>query len=91
MKTNKYGFKGVKLERGQIIKFGRYVFKVNEISTDKSLVKFKESKEMDMDGVLVTNNLQTIDQRDDDYMGKFVSHFMFYAYSEAIVSIISAI
>lgn len=35
-KLNKYGFKGILLKHGQILKFGRYVFKVNEISTDKS-------------------------------------------------------
>lgn len=31
---NKYGFYGEQLERGQILKFGRYVFRINEISTD---------------------------------------------------------
>lgn len=37
LKYNKHGFKGIKLQRGQVIKFGRYVFKINEISTeDKS-------------------------------------------------------
>jgi len=31
---NRYGFKGVLLKPGQVVKFGRYVFKINEISTD---------------------------------------------------------
>lgn len=30
-KTNKHGFKGVMLKPGQILKFGRYVFRINEI------------------------------------------------------------
>ena len=33
-KMNKYGFHGKHLKRGQILKFGRYVFRINEISTD---------------------------------------------------------
>jgi hypothetical protein len=37
LKVNKHGFKGIKLQRGQVLKFGRYVFRINEISTeDKS-------------------------------------------------------
>lgn len=34
MKTNKHGFKGHKITKDDIIKIGRYVFKIVETSTD---------------------------------------------------------
>ena len=47
----KYGFKGVQLQRGQIIKFGRYVYKINEISTQpfQNNIKIAENTEIDIE------------------------------------------
>ena len=49
LKKNSYGFNGVMLKRGQILKFGRYVFKINEISTEAESEKPGDQTEIDLD------------------------------------------
>jgi hypothetical protein len=49
LKKNSHGFRGIMLKKGQILKFGRYVFKINEISTEPESEKPGEQTEIDLD------------------------------------------
>lgn len=65
----KHGFKGVQLQRGKIIKFGRYVYKINEISTQpfSTDAKIGENTEIEIEAdnatrVKVTDTLRPYDE-----------------------------
>ena len=73
LKNSKQGFKGIELKRGQIIKFGRYVYKINEISTQpfNSDNKVGENTEIDIDAenatkVKVTDGARNSDEIQND-------------------------
>lgn len=71
LKQNKHGFKGIKLQRGQIIKFGRYVFKINEMSTASKFEDIRENTEMDIEFQEPSTARDRIDQfRTIDSNGK---------------------
>jgi len=70
MKMNKHGFNGVMLKRGQVLKFGRYVFKINEISTDPNpeVYNMVENTEIDLEpgSSIKMNQLKTNDDQQAD-------------------------
>ena len=59
-KKNKYGFKGIKLEKDQIIKIGCYVYKVSDISTQPKISDVSyNGTEMDHDQENASRDLMT--------------------------------